>query len=114
MHVALAHAGPAAKVDRIAQTFAAIGEVPDAAVMVAILMTYRAGQIAFEAHAHIAGVVEFLLAQQHVGREGLRCNRADRGDRGLIEVTLRQSIGQVKDGNGTIRQILVWFSGSAS
>ncbi len=68
MDISVRGAGAAVQGDGVAQPFAATGEVPHAAVVPAVHMAARTGDVAFGAHAAVAGVVENFLPALDGGR----------------------------------------------
>ena len=74
---------------RVAQPFAARGEIVDAAVVVAFEVAAAAAHVALERHPRVLGVVEDLLSREDLGGQLLAGDGRDRGElrrRGSIEL----------------------------
>ena len=98
--------GAAAQVHRIAQTLAQARQVPDPAVVAAVVVAGRAAQVSVARQPEVLGVVKQLLAGQDRGRQLVRRHRRQRGAHRRQPVAPGQQARQVHHADGAVHKIV--------
>ena len=106
MQRSLRDAAVAAEGDGVAQAFAELGEVPDAAVLPAVVVAAGATDVLLEGHAIVACVVEELFSAQHLGAEFFRRHAIQHDGRGRRRLAAVGQRVEVVNGDGAIHEVV--------
>ena len=90
----------------VAQAFAQACEVPDAAVVTAIAVAGRTTHVGVSGQARIPGVVEQLLAVEHLGREFFCGHGSNRDQRCHGPLSVSHQRSQVVHANRSVHEIV--------
>src|SRR5204862_4269093 len=94
-----------AQIDRIAEPLAHAGQIPDATVLPAVVVTGGAAHVAVARQARVAGVVEQLLAREYRRRQLLSRDGGERADLHGRPLTARREVAHVEDAERAIHEV---------
>ena len=97
--------GAAQQADGVAQAFALGRQVPGAAIVPAVVVAGGAAHVAVAGQTGVAGVIEQLLAQQHIGGQGFCRNGSGGGHNRQLQQTFLGQRCQVVCGHGAIHEV---------